>query len=54
MTDTITLTQTWSLPRSRRLDSSDLFKQRSVLKYKGYVYHACPKTAQKRGGYSFI
>jgi hypothetical protein len=54
MTDTTTPTQTWSLPRSRRLDSSDLSKQRSVLKHKGHVYHACPKTAHKRGGYSFI
>jgi hypothetical protein len=40
MTDTITPTQAWSLPRPRRLDSSDLSKQRSVLKHKGHVYHA--------------
>jgi hypothetical protein len=54
ITDTIILTQAWSLPRSRRFNSSDLFKQRFILKHKSHVYHACPKTAHKRDGYSFI
>jgi hypothetical protein len=36
------------------LPSSELSKQRVVLRHKGKVYHACPKTAHKRGGMSWI
>ena len=37
-----------------RLHSSELGKQRVVLRHNEKVYHACPKTVYKRGGMSFI
>jgi hypothetical protein len=40
--------------RQPRLPSSELSKQRVVLRHKAKVYHACPKTAHKRGGMSWI
>src|SRR6266516_1331057 len=39
--------------RQPRLPSSELSKQRVLLRHKGKVYHACPKTANKRGGTSW-
>jgi hemin uptake protein HemP len=51
---TSTPAEAWSLPRPNRTQSSDLAQERTLIRHKGQMYRACPKTAQKRGGQSFI
>jgi hypothetical protein len=40
----------WSHSSRQPRLPSELPKQRVVLRHKGKVYHACPKTAHERGG----